>query len=255
MYFSNLATADPHISLGHPCHGCTVRDTALCNTLTQVELADYRRNGVTRKLSPGQALCWEGDAVTHVYTLTHGALRLSRHLPDGRRQVTGFAFPGDFIGLTLEEEHPFTAEAIGSAELCQFGRARFDAFVSAHPQMQKGLYAAAARELAVVREQVVLLGRKTASERLASFLLDMANHSEQFPSEPRRVALPMSRMDMADYLGLRIETVSRELGALKAAGLIRMLGVHELYILDPVALRNSAYRWEMSDVKFARARA
>lgn len=236
MYLSNLAVADPQLACDHPCNGCPVRDIAVCNTLAQVELAAYRRGGTTRRLSPGEPLCWQGDAATHVYTLTRGTLRLSKLLSDGRRQVTGFAFPGDFLGVTMEDEHPFTAEAVSNVELCQFSRGRFDGFVDAHPHMERRLYSAAARELAAARDQLVLLGRKTATERLASFLLDMARHSEQHAGDPLRVSLPMSRTDIADYLGLRIETISRELGALKAGGLIRMLGVHELWILDPARL-------------------
>lgn len=240
MYLQNLAVADPQLACDHPCSGCPVRDIAVCNTLAQVELATYRRSGSTRRLAQGEPLCWQGDEATHVYTVTRGALRLSKLLADGRRQVTGFAFPGDFLGVTMEDEHPFTAEALGDVELCQFGRGRFDGFVDAHPHMERRLYSAAARELAAARDQLVLLGRKTATERLASFLLEMARHTEQIAGDPLRVFLPMSRTDIADYLGLRIETISRELGGLKSSGVIRMLGVHEFWIVDRERLEQNA---------------
>lgn len=240
MYLRNLAAADPQLACDHPCNGCPVRDIAVCNTLAQAELAAFRRSGCTRRLIPGEPLCWQGDEATHVYTVTHGTLRLSKLLADGRRQVTGFAFPGDFLGVTMEDEHPFTAEAVSDVELCQFSRARFDGFIDAHPHMERRLYSAAAAELAAARDQLVLLGRKTAAERLASFLLQMARHTDQSMGTPLRSSLPMSRADIADYLGLRIETISRELGALKASGLVRMTGVHELWILDRPGLERRA---------------
>ncbi len=240
MYVRNLAAADPDLADEHPCSGCPVRQFAVCNALTQVELADYRQSGVGRRLAEGEALCWQGDAATHVYSVVRGTLRLSKLLADGRRQVTGFAFPGDFLGVTMEDEHPFTAEAVSDVELCQFSRARFDSFVEAHPHMERRLYSAAARELSAAREQLVLLGRKTAAERLASFLLQMAQKGER-PADPQACAtLPMSRSDIADYLGLRIETISREIGALKASGLVRMTGTHEFRILDRAGLERRA---------------
>lgn len=232
MHLDNLALAEPELDCDHPCFGCPVRELAVCNALSQVELSGFRRSGCSRRLAAGESLCWQGDEVRYVYSVTGGTLRLSKLLADGRRQVTGFAFPGDFLGVTMEDEHPFTVEAVSEVELCQFARGRFDDFVDTHPHMERRLYSVAASELAAARDQLVLLGRKTATERLASFILQMVRYTEQLPGKPLRAALPMSRIDIADYLGLRIETISRELGTLKASGLIRMTGVHELLILD-----------------------
>jgi len=240
MYFGAVHPETVALGCDHPCFGCPVRDSAVCNALATKDLADLRRSGSKRLLTAGEALCWQGDAATQVYTLTRGVLRLSKLLSDGRRQVAGFAFPGDFLGVTMEDEHPFTAEAVDDAELCQFSRARFDAFVEGHPELERRLYSAAARELSATRDQLMLLGRKTAAERLATFILQMTRRTGQTAGAPLQASLPMSRMDMADYLGLRIETVSRELGALKAARLVRMTGVHELHVLAPERLTDLA---------------
>lgn len=234
------APVDADLPCDHPCFGCPVRDLAVCNALGAADLAAFKRSGNTRRLDSGEALCWEGTSAGHVYSVTHGVLRLSKLLPDGRRQITGFAFPGDFLGITLEDEHPFTAEAVAPAELCRFPRSRFDTFVEEHPHMERRLYTEAARELSAAREQLVLLGRKTAAERLATFLLQMMARTPQTDGQPPRALLPMSRSDIADYLGLRIETVSREIGALKTARLVRMMGIHELLILDLDALETLA---------------
>ncbi|PKP71549.1 MAG: hypothetical protein CVT83_02815 [Alphaproteobacteria bacterium HGW-Alphaproteobacteria-5] len=234
MYLTKLVEADPATGqvTGHPCFGCPARDAALCDALTLPERVAFRQLGNRKLLSPDDTLCWQGDHAAYVYTVTKGVLRLSRMLTDGRRQIAGFAFPGAFIGVTLEDEHSFTVEAVTRAELCQCSRTRFDAFVERHPSMQQRLYSAAAGELAAAREQLVLLGCKTAVERLASFLLDMARHTPQPASGAICAALPMSRRDIADYLGLRVETISRELSALKAHRVIRMTGVHMLEIVD-----------------------
>ncbi|MCX8474786.1 MAG: helix-turn-helix domain-containing protein [Sphingomonas sp.] len=237
MYLSDRPVADMQpLACSHPCAGCPVRDLAVCNALNPDELAAFRRSGTDKLLAPGEALCWEGDAAGHVFTVTSGVLRMSKLLHDGRRQVTGFAFPGDFLGVTLEDEHPFTVEAVAESRLCRFPRVRFDAFVEAHPHMERRLYAVAATELSAARDQLVLLGRKTAVERLASFILQMARRTRQHPGDPLRATLPMSRMDIADYLGLRIETVSRELSALKRARLVRMTSIHDLIVHDPAGL-------------------
>lgn len=220
----------------HPCFGCPVRDRALCSALRYDELARFRRTGIGRRLAEGDALCREGAPALHVYTVKKGALRLSKLLRDGRRQVIGFAFPGDFIGVTMEDGHPFTIEATCDAEICQFLRIRFAAFLADYPPLERRLFAVAARDLAVAREQILVLGRKTAIERLATFLLDMTRHSMQIPGEPARAALPMPRSDIADYLGIRNETISRELGVLKSKRLIRMIGTHELTIIDRAAM-------------------
>lgn len=224
----------PELEDDHPCLECTVRLESVCGVLDADELRTFRTSGTTAHVETGQTLFYEGDQAEHVYTVTSGLLRLTKLLPDGRRQITGFVFPGDFLGITMEDEHAFTAEAIAASALCRFARPRFDAFVEAHPAMERRLYALAAHELAAARQQLVLLGRKTAAEKLASFILMLAERARQSATDKaeRTVTLPMSRGDIADYLGLRIETVSRELTALKAARMIRMTGTHALRILD-----------------------
>jgi CRP/FNR family transcriptional regulator len=224
----------PELEAAHPCFDCAVRLQSVCGVLESDELRAFRQSGTTATIEAGQTLFYEGDAATNVFNLTTGTLRLSKLLPDGRRQIAGFVFPGDFLGITMEEEHAFTAEAVTASELCRFPRARFDDFVEAHPHLERRLYALAAHELAAARQQLVLLGRKTAAERVASFLLMLASRAdaEGEAEAGDEVVLPMSRNDIADYLGLRIETVSRELSALKAARLIQLTGTHRIRLVD-----------------------
>ena len=231
------------LEAGHPCFDCAVRLQTICGVLASNELREFKTSGTTVARAAGETIFFEGDAATHVYNLTSGVLRLSKLLPDGRRQIAGFLFPGDFLGITMEDEHAFTAEAITPSKLCQFSRARFDAFVESHPRLERRLYAIAAHELAAARQQVVLLGRKTAAERVASFLLML--DARRTPSSDNEglegdITLPMSRSDIADYLGLRIETISRELSSLKASRLIRLTSIQTIRFVDRERLEQLA---------------
>ena len=221
----------PTLPPGHPCAACDIRLRTFCGTLDAGELAAFKGLGDIVRIEPRQALFHQGDAADLVYNVTRGILRLYRLLPDGRRQVTGFVQAGDFLGLTEEAEQAFTAEAIEPAELCRFPRSRFEAFIDEHPAMGRELYRLAAHELAAAQEQMVLLGRKTSAERIASFLLHLLGRTRSAET-PGTVRLAMSRADIADYLGLTKETVSRGITALKTSGLIRLLGSNAVRIVD-----------------------
>lgn len=239
MLMKTSATELPSLESGHPCAGCAVREIAVCGVLESAALREFKESGPTLEYRAGETIVFETDQATSVYSLASGLLRLSKLLPDGRRQIAGFLFPGDFLGITMEEEHAFTAEAVAQSRLCQFPRAHFDAFVVDHPQLERRLYAVAAHELAAARQQLVLLGRKTATERLASFLLVL---DRRCPAgrDTEESLMPMSRSDMADYLGLRIETISRELSALKAARVIQLTDRNAFRIVDRPRLQQLA---------------
>lgn len=225
----------PDLDQDHPCFDCAVRELAVCGVLESAALRSFKESGPVVYCETGDTVVFEGDEASSVYSLTSGVLRLSKLLPDGRRQIAGFLFPGDFLGITLEEEHAFTAEAVAPSTLCKFPRSRFDAFVGEHPALERRLYAVAAHELAAARKQLVLLGRKTATERLASFLLLLEGHCHAGLAG-HDIAFPMSRADIADYLGLRIETVSREISALKSARTIQLTGRQSFRIIDRARL-------------------
>jgi len=238
-----LAPAVRHqapLAPNHACFGCEVRTRAVCGVLDCDKLADLRRLGSSFRLSPGQPLFHEGDPASLVFTLTKGSLKLYKLLPDGRRQVTGFMYPGDFLGISIDDEHAFTAEALEQSVLCAFSRPRFDDFTEDNAEMERELYRLAAHELAAAQQQMVLLGRKTAAERFATFLLMLAERAERIGAAARFVDLPMSRSDIADYLGLTKETVSRVLAQLKKQRLIRLEALDRIEILDREGLEAAA---------------
>ena len=133
----------------------------------------------------------------------------------------------------VDDEHAFTVEALEDSQLCWFPRSRFGEFAEAHPEMERELYRMAAHELAAAQAQMVLLGRKTAEERLASFFLALLERAEKGSGEAGRIVdLPMGRADIADYLGLTKETVSRVLATFKARRIVRLEAIDRVEILD-----------------------
>ena len=165
--------------------------------------------------------------------MTEGALKLTKLLPDGRRQVLGFILPGDFVGISLGGDHAYGAEALQRTRMCRFSRGRFADFAEAHPQLEREVYKLAAHELAAAQAQMLLLGRKSALERVASFLLDLEQRLRNAPGATAdQVDLPMSRSEMADYLGLTKETVSRVFAELKSRKLIQLIILNRVALLD-----------------------
>lgn len=219
-----------------PCGSCGARPLSVCAELTGSELQKMACASVTVCLEEGAALFHEGDENPFVFNVVDGALKLYRLLPDGRRQITGFLFRGDFLGLSGRGPSSFTAQALTPLKTCRFRRGEFDRLLSALPALERRLVSMAGDELLAAQEQIVLLGRKTAKERLASFLVSSAQRQEMLGGPKDRVHLPMSRLDIADYLGLTIETVSRTFTQLKTSGLIRLTAVDEVALLQPQAL-------------------
>ena len=161
-------------------------------------------------------------------------------LPDGRRQITGFAGVGHFLGLAVSDTYAFSAEAIDTVRYCRFSRPRLRVLLDDFPAMEKRLLEIASTELVAAQDQMLLLGRKTARERLASFLLRQSRQGALCQNARTRFALPMSRGDIADYLGLTIETVSRTITKLRSEGFIDVPSSTEIAIKAPAALENLA---------------
>jgi len=159
----------------------------------------------------------ENEPADYVYRVISGSVRTYKILSDGRRQVGGFYLPGDIFGLEFAEEHTFSAEAIADAKVVVVKRSAIAALAGRDPAIGRELFALTGRELRRVQDRVLLLV-KSAQERVASFLLEMAERA----SAGNTIELPMSRQDIADYLGLTIETVSRTLTGLESATTIEV---------------------------------
>ena len=176
----------------------------------------------TLRLPSHVPLAREGENASHFFNITSGAVKLYKLLPDGRQQIVGFLFPGDFVGLAVRDTYAYTAETIGPVMACRFERRTFERLLERFPGMASCLRESASDELAIAQEQMLSLGRKSAKERVATFLLQLSQRAARLglPSNP--VTLPMTRTDIADYLGLTIETVSRTMTQLKTSRIITL---------------------------------
>ena len=174
-----------------------------------------------------QALFWEGDEVDGYYRIIDGAVRLCRMMPDGRRQISDFFGPGDLLLIELSDSHAFTAEAIVDSIVCHYPRSIVDALLRSDPRFALELLAFACDRLVSAHHRMAVLGRKTAEERLATFL---AGGAKRLTSKRPVMNLPMPRVDIADYLGLTVETVSRILSRFKRDGIIDLPDTHSVVV-------------------------
>ncbi len=228
----------PARTLGAPCSACEIRDVGIiCGSLTAAELGGLRRIVSTVQCAAGQAVIHEGDPAEALFNVVAGAVKSYKLLPDGRRQITGFLFPGDFLGIALNDTYAYTAEALQATRLCRFPRRRLEALLAEFPNLGQRLLVEASNELVAAQDQMLLLGRKTAKERLASFLLALSERAARLGRPDSPVELSMSRGDIADYLGLTTETISRTLTQLRRSGVIRPAERGEIEIVQRAALR------------------
>jgi CRP/FNR family transcriptional regulator len=186
----------------------------------------------------GKAFIEEGSPSDYFYDINFGDVRVHKSLADGRRQVTGFMGIGHFLGLSISGRYAFSAEALNNVQLCRFERASLLSVFAEFPALEKKLLEVATHEMVIAQEQMLLLGRKTALERVTSFISTWAERHTTSQSQSTsyiaiRFTLPMNRTDLADYLGLTVETVSRSFSRLKRDGLIDFSNAHEIAVLNP----------------------
>jgi len=222
------------------CETCAVRDIAACSALN----ADDRRR-LTCILNPLRAgphrlIFEEGEPADHVFTVTAGVVKIYKTLKDGRRQVTGFLFAGDFLGLLDNHVYAYSAETLTPAHFCRFPRPALEALLDELPRLRQRLLGMASHEIAAAQEQMLLLGRKSARERVASFLLMLSKAALGHGRSAKAIALPMSRADIADYLGLTMETVSRKLTQLSSQRTIEIPDHGHICVLNFPALCRAA---------------
>jgi CRP/FNR family transcriptional regulator len=228
------------------CDTCVVRNRAICSSLDDEELKTLNTIGRRRTLEPGESLMWEGEDSVLVANVIEGVLKLSTGTEDGREQIVGVVYPSDFIGRPFGATSGHGVTALTEARVCVFSRRDFDAFAREHPALEHKLLQRTLAELDRTRRWMLLLGRKSASEKLATFLLEMSERlidpgCGDAPELPlKRFALPFSRQQVADVLGLTIETVSRQFTRMKAEGLIDLPSRREVIILDHAALTAEA---------------
>ncbi len=231
------ADAPPHPLLeALACLTCPARQSDICGGMDDLEIRDLAAGSNRVHLKAGDTLIWDGDPAQHTFVVTRGAMRMSKASSDGRRQILDFMFAGQFIGMPSDMTYHFDAEALTEVEVCRFDRRKLEELMAKYPAVEKGYRAGSARQLETAYDHAYALGRRTAMERVAAFLLDLKS-STCPKSSTGALKLPMTRGDIADFLGLTLETVSRAFSRIKTLGVIRLPSAQEVEIRDTERLK------------------
>jgi CRP/FNR family transcriptional regulator len=218
------------------CMKCGSRSLGLCAPLDVAALDDVAADSERVTLEARAPIFHQGDDARYVYTLTEGTARLMRVLPDGRQAAIGFRFAGDILGFTPGEEHAFGAEMLTGGRVCRMERRRLEQLFRRYPPLERRFLDLCARELAQSQEHIMALGRFTAEERVAAFLLSLVDAQRRRGHRGPVFDLPATRADIGEFLGLTLETVSRAISSFRRRNLIRLHGQSGIEILKEDAL-------------------
>ena len=206
------------------CMSCEVRHKGICGALSADELLALSAHTRLVNHESGDELAGEKMPAESYATVIRGVVKLTKTLEDGRQQIVGLQFAPDLLGRLNANENAVSVEAASDVNVCRIPKAALERLVKGNPALAERLMSQTLRELDEARDWMVTLGRKTAAEKVASFLLLIATHLDpEAVGEKRKFDLPLSRADIADFLGLTIETVSRQMSKLKADGVISIV--------------------------------
>ncbi len=224
--------AETHMS----CGDCPIRHRAVCARCEADELEALEQAKYYRDYEPGQTIVWGGDEMDFVASVVSGVATLSHTMEDGRRQMVGLLLPSDFLGRPGRRPAPYDVTAVAKLTLCCFRRTPFEDLLLSTPAINRRLLEMTLDELDAAREWMLILGRKTAREKIASLLAIVGRRDavlHMMRADGQVVFdLPLTREAMADYLGLTLETVSRQISVLKREGVIRIEGNRHVTVPD-----------------------
>lgn len=223
------------------CASCEVRHRGMCGALSDVQLQELSRHTVRHVHKPGDELLGDADDITSYATIIRGVVKLVKILEDGRQQIVGLQFAPDLIGRLFSRESQLSAEAATEIEICRVPKPVLERMIAETPGLEHRLMQQSLRELDEARDWMVTLGRKTASEKVASFIHLIATHHVPEGvgnSLPGKIefTLPLTRADIADFLGLTLETVSRQISKLRLDGVIELVSSRVVRVHDPAKL-------------------
>lgn len=218
------------------CDACPIRHRAICARCDDDELQRLETIKSYATYKAGQPIIWRGDELKSFSSLVAGIASLSRTMEDGRTQVVGLLLPSDFIGRPGRQFVEFDVTAVTDVTLCQFKRRPFEALVDEVPHISQRMLEMALDELNAAREWMVLLGRKTAREKIATFLEMIVRRSTVAGQPVNQYTLPLTREEIGNFLGLTLETISRQLSIMKKEGIIEFEGRRHFMIKDLDAL-------------------
>lgn len=218
------------------CGTCPIRHRAVCARCDQDELDYLESIKYYRSFEAGQPIVWAGDQLDFVASVVTGVATLTQTMEDGRRQMVGLLLPSDFLGRPGRSIAAYDVTAVANITLCCFRRKPFEELLTSSPVVSQRLLEMTLDELDAAREWMLVLGRKTAREKIASLLAIIARRNSQLnlanSPDGTKFDLPLTREAMADYLGLTLETVSRQMSALKREGVVQIEGSRRIFIPD-----------------------
>ena len=218
------------------CGDCPIRHRAVCARCETDELAQLDAIKYYRSIEPGQTVVWAGDRMDFVASVVTGVATLTQTLEDGRTQMVGLLLPSDFVGRPGRPNAPYNVTATTDLLMCCFRKKPFEDLMGRTPHIAQRLLEMTLDELDAAREWMLLLGRKTAREKIASLLAIVARRDASLnlraPSGRMAFDLALTREAMADYLGLTLETVSRQISALRRDGVIELEGKRHVIVPD-----------------------
>lgn len=228
---------DADANLPSLCRECEARHKGICGVLTATELHALNRHSSQKEFSKGTTLVGDGDTNEHYANILRGVVKLTKTLADGREQIVGLQFAPDFLGRAMADQSPVTAETASDVKLCRFPKSAIERMMADVPELQHRMFEQVLVQLDEAREWILTLGRKSATEKVASFLLLLAMHLDPLydqhdSDDPMIFELPLSRSDIADFLGLTLETVSRQMTKLRQSGAIGIAHNRTITILD-----------------------
>lgn len=237
---SNIPVTDIYCS---DCGSCEIRRTCVCNALSDDELQRLGLLAHTRRIAKGQSIYLEGN-VSHFANIISGVVKLTRLTANGRQHVAGLQFSSSFLGSLFAETNQLSATAASDVMLCCFPKQEFEALLKRFPRLEQRLFVEISNELEAVRERTLLLLGKSALERVASLLLTLVVHCRVNRSQTlasanaAQINTLISRADMAGYLGLTVETVSRNMSKLASVGVIEIVNRNTLDVPDVRVLKD-----------------
>ena len=224
------------------CKACEARHRGVCGALDPDQLLTLAKQSSRYEVESGAELIGDAEKITMFSNVLAGVVKLTKILADGRQQIVGLQFAPDFLGRPFKAESSLNAEAATTVSLCSFPKVAVERIIKGSPELEHRILEQTLKELDEARDWMVTLGRKTAAEKVASFLLLIANHIDPAASSKNQMTfdLPLTRGDMADFLGLTIETVSRQVSKLRAEGLIRFENNRRVVVVDIARLKRRA---------------
>lgn len=230
------------------CDTCAVRHRSVCSALTRPEIERLNAMAHSKMLPPGHIILRDNEKPGYFANIISGVVKLTKSLGDGRQQIVGLQFASDFLGRPYRPNSPYNAEAVTDVQLCTFETGKFEKLAKEFQDLEHRLFEHTLDELDAAQEWMLLLGRKSAEEKIASFLLMVARRMQSVGCRAEghgtRFDLPLSRAEIADFLGLTIETVSRQFTRLKNDRVIATEGTRTIVIPDMARLREVSERAE-----------